>query len=156
MHSHVETKRTLVQSMNVQCHHSSPNDTLEIELPEYGTINSIRLMMHLTEGVGEASFKQDIEDLIQIVKAQNLHAGQRSKPHILYWLQQTPAEEGPVVHRGDKKSGGNLSALRESAKEDRVHSQPRQETGSPWYDSNWKNIKWNLKRCHIRTKDNNQ
>ena len=84
MHSHMETKRTLIQSTNIQCHHSSPNDTLEIELPEYGTINSIRLMMHLTEGVGEASFKQDIEDLIQIVKAQNLHAGQRSKPHILY------------------------------------------------------------------------
>ena len=57
MHSTIETKRTTVQSTNVQCHHSSPNDTLEIELPEYGTINGIRLMMHLTGGVGEASFQ---------------------------------------------------------------------------------------------------
>ena len=57
MHSNIETKRTTVQSTNVQCYHSSPNDTLEIELPEYGTINGIRLMMHLTGGVGEASFQ---------------------------------------------------------------------------------------------------
>ena len=57
MHSNIETKRTTVQPTNVQCHHSSPNDTLEIELPEYGTINGIRLMMHLTGGVGEASFQ---------------------------------------------------------------------------------------------------
>ena len=46
MHSNIETKRTTVQSTNVQCHHYSPNDTLEIELPEYGTINGIRSMMH--------------------------------------------------------------------------------------------------------------
>ena len=57
MRSNIETKRTTVQPTNVQCHHSSPNDTLEIELPEYGSINNIRLMMHLTGGVGEASFQ---------------------------------------------------------------------------------------------------
>ena len=57
MHSNIETKRTTVQSTNLQCYHSSPNDTLEIELPEYGTINGIRLMMHLTRGVGEASLQ---------------------------------------------------------------------------------------------------
>ena len=32
MHSNIETKRTTIQSTNVQCYHSSPNDTLEIEL----------------------------------------------------------------------------------------------------------------------------
>ena len=57
MHRNIETKRTTVQPTNVQCHHSSPNDPLEIELPEYGTINGIQLMMHLTGGVGEASFQ---------------------------------------------------------------------------------------------------
>ena len=57
MHSFVETKRTLIQPSNVQCHHSAPNNTLEIEIPEYGTINKIHLMMHLTGGVGEASFQ---------------------------------------------------------------------------------------------------
>ena len=57
MHSFVETKRTLIQMTNVQCHHSTPNDTIEIEIPEYGTINKIRLLMHLTGGVGEASFQ---------------------------------------------------------------------------------------------------
>ena len=57
MHSFIETKRTLIQTTNVQCHHSAPNDTLEIEIPECGTINRIRLMIHLTEGVGEASFQ---------------------------------------------------------------------------------------------------
>ena len=57
MHSDIETKRTKVQPTNVQCHHASPNDTLEIEVPEYGSINSIRLEMHLTGGVGEATFQ---------------------------------------------------------------------------------------------------
>ena len=57
MHSFIETKRTLIQTSNVQCHIAAPNDTLEIEIPEYGTINSIRLQMHLTGGVGEASFR---------------------------------------------------------------------------------------------------
>ena len=57
MHRNIKTKRTTVQPTNVQCHHSSPNDTLEIEFPEYGTLNGIRLMMHLTGGVGEASFQ---------------------------------------------------------------------------------------------------
>ena len=57
MHSDIETKRTKVQPTNVQCHHASPNETLEIEIPENGSINSIRLMMHLTGGVGEASFQ---------------------------------------------------------------------------------------------------
>ena len=57
MHSFIETKRTLIQTTNVQCNHSAPNDTLEIEIPEYGKINRIRLMMHLTGGVGEASFQ---------------------------------------------------------------------------------------------------
>ena len=57
MHSDIETKRTKVQPTNVQCHHASLNDTLEVEIPEYGSINSIQLMMHLTGGVGEASFQ---------------------------------------------------------------------------------------------------
>ena len=57
MHSDIETKRTKVQPTNVQCHHASPNDTLEIEVPEYGSINSIRLEIHLTGGVGEATFQ---------------------------------------------------------------------------------------------------
>ena len=41
MHSFVETKRTLIQTTNIQCHHAAPNDTLEIEIPKYGTINRI-------------------------------------------------------------------------------------------------------------------
>ena len=57
MHSDIETKRSKIQPTNVQCHHASPNDTLEIELPEYGSINSIRLMMNLEGGVGEVSFQ---------------------------------------------------------------------------------------------------
>ena len=57
MHSFVETKRTLIQTKKAQCHHAAPNDTLEIEIPEYGTINRIRLLMHLEGGVGEASFQ---------------------------------------------------------------------------------------------------
>ena len=57
MHSFIETKRTLIHTANAQCHHSAQNDTIEIEIPEYGTINRIRLMMHLTGGVGEASFQ---------------------------------------------------------------------------------------------------
>ena len=57
MHSDIETKRTKVQPTNVQCNHASLNDTLEIEVPEYGSINSIRLEMHLTGGVGEATFQ---------------------------------------------------------------------------------------------------
>ena len=42
---------------NVQCHHASPNNTLELEVPEYGSINSIRLRMNLDGGVGQASFQ---------------------------------------------------------------------------------------------------
>ena len=57
MHSDIETKRTKRQPNNVQCHHASPNDTLELEILEYGSINSIRLMMNLDGGVGEASFQ---------------------------------------------------------------------------------------------------
>ena len=73
MHRNIETKRTTVKPTNVQCHHSSPNDPLEIELPEYGTINGIRLMMHLTGGDGEASFQpEDFQDQIQTVKVLHL------------------------------------------------------------------------------------
>ena len=57
MHSFVETQRTLIRTTKAQCHQASPNDTLEIELPPYGTINRIRLLMHLQGGVGEASFQ---------------------------------------------------------------------------------------------------
>ena len=57
MHSFIETHRTLIKTTKAQCHHSSPNDTLEIELPPYGTINRIRILMHLEGGVGEASFQ---------------------------------------------------------------------------------------------------
>ena len=41
----------------MQCHHASPNDTLELEIPEYGSINSIRVMMNLEGEVGEATFQ---------------------------------------------------------------------------------------------------
>ena len=51
------TKRTNILPNNVQCHHASPNDTLELEVPEYGSINSIRLRMNLDGGVGQASFQ---------------------------------------------------------------------------------------------------
>ena len=39
MHSYIETQRTLVRTTKAKCHQASPNDTLEIELPPYGTIN---------------------------------------------------------------------------------------------------------------------
>ena len=45
MHSDIQTKRTNILPNNVQCHHASPNDTLELEVPEYGSINSIRVRM---------------------------------------------------------------------------------------------------------------
>ena len=54
MHSDIETK---ILPNNVQCHHASPNDTLELEVPEYGSINSIRLRMNLDGGVRQASFQ---------------------------------------------------------------------------------------------------
>ena len=57
MHSFIETKRSLIQTTKAQCHHAAPNDTLEIEIPEYGTINRIRLLVHLEGGVGETSFQ---------------------------------------------------------------------------------------------------
>ena len=49
--------RTKIQPTDVQCHLAMPNDTLELQLPKYGSINSIRLSMNLDGGVGEASFQ---------------------------------------------------------------------------------------------------
>ena len=57
MHSDVKTMRTKIQPTNVQCHLAMPNDTLELQLPKYGSINSIRLSMNLDGGIGEASFQ---------------------------------------------------------------------------------------------------
>ena len=40
MHSFIETHRTLIRTKKAQCYQSSPNDTIEVELPPYGTINA--------------------------------------------------------------------------------------------------------------------
>ena len=57
MHSFIETKRSSIQTTKAQCHHAATNVTLEIEIPEYGTIDRIRLLEHLEDGVEEASFQ---------------------------------------------------------------------------------------------------
>ena len=57
MHSDIETMRTNILPNNVQCHNASPNDTLELIVPEYGSINEIELRINLDGGVGEASFQ---------------------------------------------------------------------------------------------------
>ena len=54
---HFETKRSLIQTKKAHCYQAAPNDTLEIELPQYVSINRIRLLVHLEGGVGEASFQ---------------------------------------------------------------------------------------------------
>ena len=57
MHADVETMRTNILPNNIQCHNASPNDTLELTVPEYGSINEIKLRINLDGGVGEASFQ---------------------------------------------------------------------------------------------------
>ena len=57
MDSDIETMRTNILPNNVQCHHASLNDTLKLIVPEYGSINSIRLRMNLDGGIGEAFFQ---------------------------------------------------------------------------------------------------
>ena len=49
--------RTNILPNNIQCHNTSPNDTLELTVPEYGSINEIKLRINLNGGVGEASFQ---------------------------------------------------------------------------------------------------
>ena len=57
MHSDIQTMRTNILLNNVQCHNASLNDTLELIVPEYGSINEIKLRINLDGGVGEASFQ---------------------------------------------------------------------------------------------------
>ena len=57
MHADIETLRTNILPTNTQCHNAAPNDTLEITVPEYGSINEIKLKTNLDGGIGEASFQ---------------------------------------------------------------------------------------------------
>ena len=57
MHANVETLRTNILPNNIQCHQATPNGTLELTVPEYGSINEINLRINLEGGVGEAFFQ---------------------------------------------------------------------------------------------------
>ena len=57
MHANIETMRTFILPTNIQCHNASPDQTLEITVPSYGSINEINLKIKLDGGVGEASFQ---------------------------------------------------------------------------------------------------
>ena len=57
MHANVETLRTYILPTNIQCHHALPDQTLEITVPSYGSINEINLKIKLDGGIGEASFQ---------------------------------------------------------------------------------------------------
>ena len=45
IHSFFETHRALIRATKAQCHHSSPDGTLEISIPPYGNINRIKILM---------------------------------------------------------------------------------------------------------------
>ena len=79
MHSFIETKRTSIQTTNVQCHHSAPNDTLEIEIPEVadmeeeilfeselrGAMNSIELAIdRLYQNINERACQMARTDIM--------------------------------------------------------------------------------------------
>ena len=57
MHADIETMRTYILPTNIQCHHALPDQTLEITVPSYGSINEINLKIKLDGGIGEASFQ---------------------------------------------------------------------------------------------------
>ena len=57
MHADVETLRTNILPNNIQCHQATPNGTLEVTVPEYGSINKINLRINLEGGLGEALFQ---------------------------------------------------------------------------------------------------
>ena len=57
MHSFLQTHQALIKTTKAQCYHSGPNRTLEVEIPPYGNINRIRVLIHLVGGVGQVSYQ---------------------------------------------------------------------------------------------------
>ena len=57
MHANIQTMRTFILPTHIQCHNALSDQTLEITVPSYGSINEINLKIKLDGGVGEASFQ---------------------------------------------------------------------------------------------------
>ena len=58
MHSFLQTHEDLIQLTKAHyLDHSGPDNTLEVEIPQYGNILPIRVKIHLVGGVGQVSFQ---------------------------------------------------------------------------------------------------
>ena len=57
MHSSFQTHENLIRLTKAQCFHSGVDDTLEVEIPQYGNIRQIRVKVHLVGGLGKATFQ---------------------------------------------------------------------------------------------------
>ena len=57
MHSLLQTYQGIIQPTEAQCHNSGPDEALELNIPAYGNIKSIKVRVDLDGGVGQMSFQ---------------------------------------------------------------------------------------------------
>ena len=57
MHSFLQTYQGIIQPTEAPCYHSEPDEALEIIIPQYENIKSIKILVNLQGGTGQVSFQ---------------------------------------------------------------------------------------------------